>query len=227
MKTIVSPGASAPSRLHYPPELVCVHRDASGPICCASTARSTTSIIAARAARRRRSSPNISITASPSRSSSSRGRIVSNKTYRGVIRPDLILTDDGFVATELDSVPGGMGFVGAMAQAYCELGLESVGGNDGIAAGFAAMLRHATSVEHPTVAIVVSEESADYRGELDWLAAALRRLESRRCVGAPPQEIMFTEEALFIRHEDGREDRSTCSIATSSCSISSTFPSKS
>ena len=30
----------------------------------------------------------------------------------GVIRPDLILTADGFKATELDSIPGGMGFLG-------------------------------------------------------------------------------------------------------------------
>ncbi len=53
----------------------------------------------------------------------------------GVIRPDLIITDDGFVATELDSVPGGMGFVGAMAEAYCRAGIESVGGIDGIPRG--------------------------------------------------------------------------------------------
>src|SRR5579871_3205496 len=46
----------------------------------------------------------------------------------GIIRPDLMLTDDGFVATELDSVPGGMGFVGATTEAYCQLGIESAGG---------------------------------------------------------------------------------------------------
>src|SRR5579883_1436319 len=93
----------------------------------------------------------------------------------GVIRPDLIVTADGFAATELDSIPGGMGFVGAMTEAYCRLGIESVGGADGIPRGFAAMLRNATGVERPTVAIVVSDESADYRAEMDWLAATLRR----------------------------------------------------
>ena len=82
----------------------------------------------------------------------------------------MILTSDGFVATELDSIPGGMGFLGAMTEAYCHLGFESAGGADGMPAGFAAMLRHVTSVDYPTVAIVVSEESADYRSELDWLA---------------------------------------------------------
>ncbi|MHB1551781.1 MAG: hypothetical protein ACYCX6_11405, partial [Vulcanimicrobiaceae bacterium] len=44
-----------------------------------------------------------------------------------VIRPDLILTDGGFIASELDSVPGGMGFLGAMSEAYCKIGMESIG----------------------------------------------------------------------------------------------------
>lgn len=125
----------------------------------------------------------------------------------GVIRPDLMLTDDGFAATELDSVPGGMGFVGATMQAYCQLGIESIGGDDGIPNGFGAMLRHATGVEKPTVAIVVSDESSDYRGEMDWLAGALRRLGLANAWLKAPQEVFFTEDGLFIRHEDGREER--------------------
>ncbi len=44
-----------------------------------------------------------------------------------VIRPDLIMTEQGFIASELDSIPGGLGFVGAMAQAYCELGYDTIG----------------------------------------------------------------------------------------------------
>jgi hypothetical protein len=125
----------------------------------------------------------------------------------GVIRPDLILTADGFVATELDNVPGGMGFVGAMMEAYCQLGIESVGGDDGIPKGFAAMIRHLTGVEQPTVAIVVSDESGDYRKEMGWLAAALRRIGIANAWLRAPEEIFFTEEGLFIRHEDGREER--------------------
>ncbi len=125
----------------------------------------------------------------------------------GVIRPDLILTADGFVATELDSIPGGMGFLGAMTEAYCELGLESIGGDHGIPSGFAAMLRHATGVAHPTVAIVVSDESADYRAEMAWLAGSLRRLGLADAWLRRPQEIVFTEDGLFIRHDDGREAR--------------------
>jgi hypothetical protein len=131
-----------------------------------------------------------------------------------VIRPDLILTDGGFVASELDSVPGGMGFVGAMAHTYCELGLDTVGEDDGMAKAFSAMVSATAQKEHPFVAIVVSEESGDYRGELNWLAGRIRTLGLADVYVCAPQDIVFTEDALFVRHEDGREDRvdvcSTC-----------------
>jgi hypothetical protein len=100
-----------------------------------------------------------------------------------------------------------MGFLGGMTEAYCQLGFESIGGDDGIPKGFAAMLRYATGVEKPTVAIVVSEESADYRNEMDWLAEALRRLDLADAWLRKPQEVTFTEEGLFIAFEDGREVR--------------------
>jgi len=125
----------------------------------------------------------------------------------GVIRPDLIVTADGFAATELDSIPGGMGFLGATTEAYCGLGIESVGGANGIPAGFAAMFRNVTRVEYPTVAIVVSDESADYRAEMSWLADAMRRLGLADAWVRRPQEITFSEEGLFLSHEDGREAR--------------------
>lgn len=124
-----------------------------------------------------------------------------------IIRPDLMLTDDGFTATELDSVPGGMGFLGATTEAYCQLGIESAGGADGIPKSFAAMMRNLTHAEHPTVAIVVSDESADYRNEMDWLASAMRRLGVANAWLRTPNEVFFTEDGLFIRHDDGREER--------------------
>lgn len=122
-----------------------------------------------------------------------------------VIRPDLLLTDDGFIASELDSIPGGMGFVGAMTQAYCKVGIESIGGADGIQAGFGAMLRSVTGVERPTVAVVVSQESNDYRPELEWLADATNALGLADVRVCAPEQIIFTEEALFLRLDDGRE----------------------
>jgi hypothetical protein len=138
-------------------------------------------------------------------------KLARQNRFRGdlpqVIRPDLILTDDGFVASELDSVPGGMGFVGAMSQTYCELGYDTVGGADGMPAGFAAMVAATAQTEKPRVAIVVSEESADYRGELTWLAERMRVGGFADAWVCAPQDVVFTEEALFLRRDDGREDR--------------------
>ena len=37
-----------------------------------------------------------------------------------VLRPDLLLTDDGFVMTELDSVPGGIGLTAFLNRLYRE-----------------------------------------------------------------------------------------------------------
>ncbi len=122
-----------------------------------------------------------------------------------VIRPDLILTDDGYVASELDSVPGGMGFTNALAHTYCEIGSDSIGGPDGIAARFGEMLQASASNDHPTVALVVSQESADYRAELSWLAGRVNAADAADVVVCWPQDIVFTEEALFVRREDGRE----------------------
>ncbi|HUY40262.1 MAG TPA: hypothetical protein VMV82_01680 [Candidatus Dormibacteraeota bacterium] len=125
----------------------------------------------------------------------------------GVIRPDLLLTDDGFVATELDSIPGGLGFVGAMTEAYCKLGIESIGGVDGMPLAFAGMLRSASGVAEPATAVVVSDESGDYRAEMNWIADAVRRLRAGNVYVCAPQDIVFTEDALFVRLPDGREEK--------------------
>ena len=125
-----------------------------------------------------------------------------------VIRPDIILTerimDDGMIAAELDAVPGGMGFVGAMGETYCELGFDQVGEFDGIVRGFAAMARSHTGKERPVIAIVVSNESDDYRGEMVWLAQALSRAGLAEAIAIRPEEVVFTEEALVVDTPAGR-----------------------
>ncbi len=125
-----------------------------------------------------------------------------------IIRPDLILTEDGgYIASELDSVPGGMGFVGAMAQTYCRLGFDTVGGTEGMTESFAAMLAKTAQKERPVVAIVVSEESADYRNELRWVANRMVERGLADAYVVTPQDVVFTEDALFARLEDGREEK--------------------
>ncbi len=81
-----------------------------------------------------------------------------------VIRPDLILTDGGFALTELDSVPGGIGITAWLSRLYADAGFPVLGGRDGMIAGFSSVLPEGG-------AILLSEESADYRREMQWLAA--------------------------------------------------------
>ena len=125
-----------------------------------------------------------------------------------VIRPDLFLTDQGLKATELDSVPGGMGFTASLAQAYASLGYEPVGGAHGMVERFAAMAQYAATMARDApadgiLAIVVSEESEDYWPEMQWLAAAVDDL-GVPAVAVRPEEVVFTEEHLQAPYAGGR-----------------------
>src|SRR5512132_742708 len=48
-----------------------------------------------------------------------------------VIRPDLILTEQGYIIAEIDSVPGGIGLTGWLDQTYSAFDSEIIGGGDG------------------------------------------------------------------------------------------------
>ncbi len=90
-----------------------------------------------------------------------------------VIRPDLLITEQGVSVTELDSVPGGIGLTAWLNQTYSKSEVRSsesevIGGADGMLRGFASIFGDA-----PTVHIIVSEESATYRPEMVWLANQL------------------------------------------------------
>ena len=88
-----------------------------------------------------------------------------------VIRPDILLTEDGFSITELDSVPGGIGLTAWLNKTYSsgDSGPWSVvGGRDGMLDGFVSIFDDA-----PRIHIVVSEEAATYYPEMEWLATQL------------------------------------------------------
>ncbi|MBI5756285.1 MAG: hypothetical protein HZA12_05100 [Nitrospirae bacterium] len=115
----------------------------------------------------------------------------------GVIRPDIILTEGGMVATELDSVPGGMGITDNLNKVYSDHGFTVVGEKDGMSQGFLNMLKSVTQMPDPMIAIVVSEESKDYRPEMEWLAGAIKDLGGR-ALAVKPGELIFTEEGLYL-----------------------------
>ena len=85
-----------------------------------------------------------------------------------VIRPDVLLTENGFSITELDSVPGGIGLTGWLNQAYSKAGASVLGGADGMVRGFESIFGDAKQVQ-----IIVSEEAKTYRPEMEWLAAQI------------------------------------------------------
>jgi len=83
-----------------------------------------------------------------------------------VIRPDLILTDEGYIIAEIDSVPGGIGLTGWLNQTYSAFDRGVVGGENGMLDGFESVLPKGGD-------IVISQEAATYRPEMEWIAARL------------------------------------------------------
>src|SRR5437867_5153807 len=83
-----------------------------------------------------------------------------------VIRPDLILTDEGYIIAEIDSVPGGIGLTGWLNQTYSKFDNEIIGGADEMLNGFQSVLLNGGDT-------VIAEEAATYRPEMEWTAARL------------------------------------------------------
>src|SRR4051794_16892357 len=85
-----------------------------------------------------------------------------------VIRPDLILTEKGYIIAEIDSVPGGIGLTGWLNETYSTFDTEIIGGTDGMLDGFRTVLPNGGD-------IVISQEAATYRPEMEWIAARLNQ----------------------------------------------------
>jgi hypothetical protein len=110
-----------------------------------------------------------------------------------VIRPDLILTEDGYIIAEIDSVPGGIGLTAWLNQTYSTFDKEIIGATNGMLDGFQIVLPNGGD-------IVVSQEAATYRPEMEWIAARLRdrhppHLPPTRRYGAAGNPLPKTGEA--------------------------------
>ena len=88
-----------------------------------------------------------------------------------VIRPDLILTEDNYVIAEIDSVPGGIGLTGWLNQTYSTFDNQIVGGAHGMLDGFRSVLPSGGD-------IVIAQEAATYRPEMEWIAHQLKDRQS-------------------------------------------------
>ena len=83
-----------------------------------------------------------------------------------VIRPDLILTEQGYIIAEIDSVPGGIGLTAWLNQTYSAFDDQIIGGASGMIDGFQTVLPNGGD-------IMVSQEATTYRPEMEWMARQL------------------------------------------------------
>lgn len=90
-----------------------------------------------------------------------RGKALAGEVPR-VIRPDVILTENGFTIAELDNVPGGIGLAAWLNEVYAAEGFAVLGGR-GMDEGFRSVVGGGD--------IVMSREAADYRPEMEWMAS--------------------------------------------------------
>lgn len=114
-----------------------------------------------------------------------------------VIRPDLLVLDDGFALTEMDSVPGGIGLTDFLNGLYGGASENIVGGDSMAEDFFSALAALRPDKPDPLVAILVSDESSTYRPEMERLASVLRA-KGRRVHCRHPSELMPMGEAFCI-----------------------------
>lgn len=139
-------------------------------------------------------------------------RLVQHGLYKGikgvvpmVIRPDLLLTEEGWALTELDCVPGGVGLTAQLYSVY-EKFFPMAGGSELILNNFYAALKNLTpEVENSLIAIVVHEDSATYWDELEWLANHLQAL-GKRVVCIQPTDIKINETGVFLKESNQKVD---------------------
>ncbi|MEO7414934.1 MAG: hypothetical protein ABIZ81_16450 [Opitutaceae bacterium] len=135
------------------------------------------------------------------------GRDSKNRgAFPTVLRPDLLLTDEGFVMTELDSVPGGIGLTAFLNRLYgSETDPAVLGYGDLMVKNFYASLAGLRpEARNPLIALVVSDEAATYRPEMLWLAHQLQ-LQGKRVFCLKPEDIFPLENSLFFDAEGNPE----------------------
>lgn len=131
------------------------------------------------------------------------------KSTRGqlpaVIRPDLLLTEDGFALTEIDSVPGGIGLTAFLNRLYSDANENIIGQGDLMLEKFYSALAAKAPDKHaPLIAIVVSEEAATYRPEMIWVCEELQK-QGKRIFCFHPDEVYPLGDSLHVSIEGDPE----------------------
>ncbi|MEM8549393.1 MAG: hypothetical protein AAGF10_01250 [Verrucomicrobiota bacterium] len=132
-----------------------------------------------------------------------------NERFRGqlplVIRPDLLVTDEGFALTEMDAVPGGLGLTDFLNGLYGGEDSGVIGGSIGAREAFyTTIAATAPQKDNPLIAIVVSDEADTYRPEFEYLADCLRA-DNRRVHVYHPDDVMPLGKTLCVNVEGNPE----------------------
>ncbi len=127
------------------------------------------------------------------------------RSHPVVIRPDLLVTAEGFALTEIDSVPGGIGLTAFLNRLYAaQPGI--IGAGDAMLDGFhAALAALRPDKRLPLIAIAVSDEASTYRPEMEWLAARLQE-RGRRVYCLHPDDLIPLGDTLCADIEGQPEE---------------------
>jgi len=117
-----------------------------------------------------------------------------------VIRPDLILTDNGYVIAEIDSVPGGIGLTAWLNRTYSAFDKEIVGGADEMLDGFQSALPDGGD-------IVISQEAATYRPEMEWIVTRLLATGRVRPTGGKDRQPDINWRVVAAENYEPRDGR--------------------
>lgn len=123
-----------------------------------------------------------------------------------LLRPDLLWAEEnpqtgqpGWVLCELDAVPGGLGFLMALHQAYSGASAPLLGSANGqaMAQTLAHWLKSYTpDVETPSWAVVVSDESEDYRAEQGVWVNAVQQASKLKIAVIHPKQVRLRDDRL-------------------------------
>ena len=106
-----------------------------------------------------------------------------------ILRPDLLITQDGLALTEIDSVPGGIGLTAFLNRLYESQGNIIGAGDKMVHSFYHSLASLAPNNSEPFIALVVSQEAETYRPEMEWLAEQLQK-EGKRVFVFDPSQIM-------------------------------------
>ncbi len=121
-------------------------------------------------------------------------------TIPPVIRPDLLITENGFALTELDSVPGGIGLTAFLAKIY-----KVENPQNSIAELFWKSISRGN--ENAKIAIAVSEEASTYFPEFNWLSAEIRERFNAKIFVTKAENLEVRGNEVFAFDEENRRSR--------------------